>query len=71
MGDVSKGLVSVAEMVDSGHRVIFDSAASGGSYAEHKETGRRTPFIRRSKVFEIDVAVVPFSESPGIGQAQP
>ena len=34
--EVNKGLLSVKRMMQSGHRVVFDSC---GSYIEDKETG--------------------------------
>jgi hypothetical protein len=64
VGDVSKGLVSVSEMVDCGHRVVFDC---DGSYAVHKQTGKKTYFKRRNKVFEIDVDIVPYAMAPDAG----
>jgi hypothetical protein len=64
VGDVSKGLISVSEMIDCGHRVVFDS---DGCYAVHKKTGKTTTFKRRNKVFEIDVDVVPYAMAPDAG----
>ncbi len=68
VGDVSKGLVSVAEMVECGHRVVFDADAS---YAVHKETGKKTYFKKRNKVYEIDVDVMPYATTPGNGPRYP
>ncbi|CAK0842285.1 unnamed protein product, partial [Prorocentrum cordatum] len=60
VADVSKPLLSVAEMVDSGHRLVFDS--EGGqdiSYACRKTSGDVVKFCRGSKVYEIDMHVDP------------
>ena len=60
VADVSKPLLSVADMVDSGHRLVFDS--EGGqdvSYAYHKASGDVVKFCRRNKVYEMDLHVDP------------
>ncbi|CAK0896231.1 unnamed protein product [Prorocentrum cordatum] len=60
VADVSKPLLSVAEMVDLGHRLVFDS--EGGrdiSYARRKTSGGVVKFCRRSKVYEMDLHVDP------------
>ena len=51
---VHKALLSVADMVDQGHRVVFDSEDDGGSFAVHKATGHSTRFDRRRNVYEVD-----------------
>ena len=56
---VVRPLASVFEMVESGHKVVFDS---DGSYAEHKVTGCKTPFRVRNRSFELDLHVVPFQK---------
>ena len=61
VGKVSKGLISVAEMVDCGHMVVFDGDES---YAIHKGTGAKTIFRRRNKVFEVDLDVLPYAQVP-------
>ena len=53
---VVRPLLSVFEMVESGHRVVFDS---DGSYAEHKTTGCKTPFRVKNRSYELDLNVVP------------
>ncbi|CAK0865359.1 unnamed protein product, partial [Prorocentrum cordatum] len=61
VADISKPLLSVAEMVDSGHRLVFDS--EGGqdiSYARHKTSGDVVKFCRRNKVYEMDMHVDPY-----------
>ena len=60
-GDISKNLLSVSSLVDTGHRVVFDA---DGSYAEHKTSGRRISFARRNGIYELDLTVLPFSQSP-------
>ncbi|CAK0792782.1 unnamed protein product, partial [Prorocentrum cordatum] len=61
VADVSKPLLGVAEMVDSGHRLVFGS--EGGqdmSYAHHKTSGDVVKLCRRNKVYEMDVHVDPY-----------
>ena len=56
---VVRPLASVFEMVESGHRVVFDSE---GSFAEHKGTGVRTAFRARNRSYELDLNVVPYDK---------
>ena len=60
-GDVTHGLMSVADLVDSGHRVVFDSEEFG-SYAEHKKSGYRMYVMRKYKTYKLDFEVKPHSE---------
>lgn len=53
VGDVAQGLMSVVDLVDAGHRVIFDDEAHGGCYVEHKKTGIRMWFRRTGKVYKL------------------
>ena len=62
VGDVAHGLMSVADMVDSGHRVVFEAEEFGGSYAEHKKTCYRMYFVRKYKTYKLDFAVKPYEE---------
>ena len=62
VGDVAHGLMSVADMVDSGHRVVFEAEEFGGGYAEHKKTGNRMYFVRKYKTYKLDFEVKPHSE---------
>ncbi|CAK0826820.1 unnamed protein product [Prorocentrum cordatum] len=60
VADISKPLLSVAEMDDSGRRLVFDS--EGGqdiSYACHKTSGDVVKFCRGNKVYEMDMHVDP------------
>ena len=58
---VSKTLLAVSEMVDAGHRVIFDRVGDKDvSRAEHKETGEITPLTRRDRVYEMDWQIYPY-----------
>ena len=43
VGGVPKALGAVSRIVGSGNRVIFDHPNDGGSYIEHKATGKVTP----------------------------
>ena len=57
---VTKALGSVSKMVQSGHRVVFDSAESGeGSYIQSKATGQKTYLREENGVFVLDVWVKP------------
>ena len=58
VGDVRKGLLSVAGLIDTGHVVIFDSE---GSVIRHKTTGKTTAMKRVNDVFEVEFDVVPFA----------
>ena len=49
---VVRPLASVFEMVESGHRVVFDSE---GSYSEHKASGEWTPLEERRGVYTLKV----------------
>ena len=62
---VSKALMSVYEMVQAGHCVVFDSKPDGSdnSYALHKETGAVTPFTLRNRVWEISCNVDPHNDA--------
>ena len=77
VGDIRKPLMAAAEMVDAGHKVVFDK--EGGkdvSYALHKATGQYTKFTRAGNVYNLDLVVMPFSEvrrareSPFEGRAE-
>ena len=56
---VSKNLLSVSQLVDAGNEVIFRPS---GAFIRHTRTGRRMTLIRRSGVFELEVALSPFKE---------
>jgi hypothetical protein len=55
--DVTKGLMSVAEMVDANHTVVF---SPDRSFARHNATGEISEFRRRNNVFELDLQVLPY-----------
>ena len=60
--DLSKNLMAVAHLCDSGHRVVFDNEE--GYYAVHKKTGRRMGFQRTNNVFDVELDVLPFAQAP-------
>ena len=60
--DLSKNLMAVAHLCDSGHRVVFDNEE--GYYAVHKKTGRRMCFQRTNNVFDVELDVLPFAQAP-------
>ena len=65
---VVRPLLSVFEMVERGHRVVFDS---DGSFAEHRAIGCKTPFRARNKSYELDLNVVPYGKLNKPLQAKP
>ena len=50
--DVFEPLMSVSDMVDHGHMVVFDNE---GSFAVKKGSGRRTNFERTGKKWQVDL----------------
>ena len=60
---VRKGLISVSDLVDSGHTVVFDGQRS---YAQHKATGEGIELTRRNKILEMEFEVAKF-DSAGMG----
>ena len=62
---VKRGLLSVCEMVDSGHRVVFDRDEMGNdtSHILHKGTHRVIPFRREGRNWQLVMKVVPHREA--------
>ena len=58
--NVSKNLLSVSELIDRGHDVVFSRRAS---YIQHEASGRRIPLVRRNGVFELETKVLPHTEA--------
>ena len=58
---VTKNLLSVGQLVDAEHTVIFSKK---GSVIKHDVTGETINMKRNGCVFEVDLDVVPFSEAP-------
>ena len=54
---VRKALLSVAELVDYGYRIVFEQGQQA-YYAFHPSTQEYTYFERREDVFEIDFAMI-------------
>ena len=50
--DVSGALMAVCDLVDHGHRVVFDQHEA---FAQHRTTGRRSEFTRVGKSWEYKV----------------
>ena len=48
--NVTKALMSVSNICDSGHRVVFEK---DGGYIEHLTSGATTRFQRRNNVYQI------------------
>ena len=67
VADVHKALLSVAEVVDKGFRVVFDTDQDGRdiSHMVRKSNGQRVEFRRRNKVYEIDWDILPYQPGPG------
>ena len=66
VADVHKALLSVAEVVDKGFRVVFDTDQKGRdiSHMVRKSDGQRVEFRRRNKVYEIDWDILPYQPAP-------
>lgn len=63
---VHRMLLAMSEMVDQGHRVVFDRTSEGDcSHIVVKSTGERIPLVRRRKVYVIDIGV-----AGGVGGAE-
>jgi hypothetical protein len=62
VANVHKALLSVAEVVDKGFRVVFDTDENGRdtSHMVRKSDGQRVEFNRRNKVYEIDWEILPY-----------
>ena len=63
VGPVSKNLMAVADLCDSGHRVIFDNI--DGHYAQHRKTGHILRFERVGKIFNFGVDVKAYTSQAG------
>ena len=48
---VRRMLLAVSEMVDKGNKVVLDHEERGGSYVEHRATGKRIPLFRKNGIF--------------------
>ena len=59
---VSKNLPSVSQLVDAGNEVVFRPI---GAFIRYTRTGRHMALIRRSGVFELEVALSPFKGLKG------
>ena len=66
VADMHKALLSVAEVVDKGFRVVFGTDQDGRdiSYMARKSDGQRLEFRRRNKVYEIDWDILPYQPEP-------
>ena len=63
VGDVHKALLAVCEMVDAGHDVNFRRRdGKDASHCIHIATGKRTDFVRRNGVYEIDTKIIPYEQ---------
>ena len=56
VADVRKNLLSVSQLVDQDHDVLFSKR---GSYIKHVPTGWKIDMARRKDVFEIEMDIVP------------
>ena len=68
VGDVTQGLMCVADMVDAGHRVVFDDETHVW-YAEHKKTGIRMYFTRTGKTCKLEFEIAPCGSPAFRGQS--
>ena len=58
VGPISKNLLAVAELCDTGHRVTFDNET--GYEAVHKASGRSLRFDRVGNVFNMSFDILPY-----------
>ena len=68
VADLSKNLIAVAYLCDSGHRVVFDN--DKGYLAVHKKTGRKTVFQRSGNVADTELEVVTFTQAQNVGSLE-
>ena len=54
VADVNKALLSVSQMCNKGHRVVFDSV---GSFIQDKESGEMIPFVQRGSTYTLNCMV--------------
>ena len=68
VAQVRKSLTSVYDMCAAGHRVVFDfdSNNNDASHSENKLTGEKTDFKLRNRVWELEIAVFPKTETEEI-----
>ncbi|CAK0853831.1 unnamed protein product [Prorocentrum cordatum] len=61
---VRRPLLSVFDLVKSGHRVVFEQGQHGNdiSHAVHTESGKTVRFTRRQRTWDLDVGIVPAKE---------
>ena len=61
--NIQRPLMSVFEMVEKGHKVVFDKEIDGtdASYCVHEETGEYPRFKVQNRCWVLDVEVTPFS----------
>ena len=61
--NIQRPLLSVYEMVEKGHKVIFDKVdGNDASYCVHKESGEVTRFKVQNRCWVLDVDVTPFAD---------
>ena len=60
VADVRKGLISIHDLVSTGHRVVFDDHEA---FCLHKESGRRTEFKVTGHSYDLELAVFPFKNA--------
>ena len=65
---MSKNLLSVSQLVDAGHEVIFSPK---GSVIRHLQSGRVEEIERHNGVFEVSYQVEPYATAPRPGGLRP
>ena len=62
IANVHKNLTAVYDMMQAGHRIVFDLDSEGNdiSHALHKESKMETPFIPTGRTWEMELEVVPY-----------
>ena len=53
--------MSIADLLDAGHRVVFDRGRNGenASYCEHKGSNIKIPVKERQRTFELEMQLAP------------
>jgi len=61
VADVSRPLMAIADMLDQGHRIVFDRDDCGQnvSVIVNKKTGKKLPIKERNRTFEIEMRLAP------------
>ena len=68
--DVKKMLISAYDLCETGHTVTFD-LGPGGSCAENKAIGERTPFALNGRTWDLEFDIVAFADAQKALKSEP